>query len=62
MNAICANEIKPNGSVLPRISSNGRSGVTINCSIVPVSRSRTIAIDVSIRQVSRMMNAITPGT
>ncbi len=38
-----------NGSVFPSISSIGRRGVTISCSMVPISFSRTIASAVSIR-------------
>ena len=37
-------------------------GVTINCSMVPISFSRTIASAVSISVTIMMMLAITPGT
>ena len=47
--------------VFPSISSRGRMGVTISCSMVPVSRSLTTAMDVSMRQVSMTMSAMTPG-
>ena len=50
------------GSVLPSISSIGRTGVTINCSMVPISFSRTIPSAVSISVTIMMMLAITPGT
>ena len=48
--------------VFPNISSIGLSGVTISCSIVPISLSRTIAIEVSRRHISMITKAITPGT
>ena len=51
-----------NGSVLPIISSMGRIGVTINCSMVPISFSRTMAIAVSISVTIMMMLTTTPGT
>ena len=51
-----------NGSVLPSISSIGRIGVTINCSIVPISFSRTMASAVSISVTIMMMFTTTPGT
>ena len=54
--------INAKGSVLPRISSTGRMGVTINCSMVPISFSRTIAMAVSISVTSVMMFTTTPGT
>ena len=50
------------GSVLPSISSMGRMGVTINCSMVPISFSRTMASAVSISVTIMMMLATTPGT
>ena len=50
------------GIVLPSISSTGVSGVTINCSIVPISLSRTTAIEVRSRLMSITSIAITPGT
>ncbi len=51
-----------NGSVFPSISSMGRTGVTINCSIVPISFSRTMPSAVNINVTVMMMLAITPGT
>ena len=56
------NAIRANGMVLPRISSTGLSGVTINCSMVPISRSLTTAMDVSRSDVSMITMAMTPGT
>ena len=53
---------RANGSVLPSISSMGRMGVTINCSMVPISFSRTMARAVSMRVTSMMMLTTTPGT
>jgi len=53
--------IMANGIVLRSINYTGLSGVTISCSIVPISRSRTMAIDVKSRQMSMIMIAITPG-
>ena len=37
--------MRKNGSVLPRMNSTGRMGVTMICSSVPISRSRTTAND-----------------
>ena len=51
-----------NGNVFPIMSSMGLIGVTISCSMVPISRSLTMAIDVSRRQISMIMMAMTPGT
>ena len=51
-----------NGNVFPSISSMGRMGVTINCSMVPISFSRTIAMAVSIRVICMMMFTTMPGT
>jgi hypothetical protein len=51
-----------NGIVLPAISSPAVSGLTMSCSRVPISRSRTTASEVSSRQTSRMMAPITAGT
>jgi len=48
--------------VFPRISSEGRSGVTMSCSIVPASFSRMMAIDVSRSDISMMTKATMPGT
>ena len=58
----CTSPIAANGKVFPRISSIGRIGVTISCSIVPISFSRTIAIDVSVNVTNMMMLTMTPGT
>lgn len=55
-------DIMAKGMVFPRISSKGVIGVTISCSIVPISLSLTIAIEVKRRDVNIMMKAITPGT
>ena len=54
--------IATKGSVLPKMSSRGRIGVTINCSIVPISFSRTMAMAVSDNVTSMMMFTTTPGT
>ena len=56
------NAIRAKGMVLPRISSAGLSGVTMSCSMVPISRSRTTAMDVSSSDVSMITMAMTPGT
>ncbi len=40
----------------------GRIGVTINCSMVPISFSRTMPMAVSMRVTSVMMLTTTPGT
>mgnify|MGYP003350027060 CR=1 FL=1 len=53
--------INANGIVFPSISSIGRIGVTINCSIVPISFSLTIAMQVSKSDIIVTMVAITPG-
>ena len=50
------------GRDFPKINSIGFIGVTISCSIVPISFSLTIAIDVKSRDVMRTIMAITPGT
>ena len=60
--ATSSNPTSAKGRVLPSISSSGRIGVTINCSMVPISFSRTMAIAVSIRVTIMMMLATTPGT
>src|ERR1700683_662550 len=49
------------GIILPIISSIGRMGVTINCSMVPISFSRTMAMAVSITVTTIMILAMTPG-
>ena len=58
----CTSPMAAKGNVLPRISSMGRMGVTINCSMVPISFSRTIAMDVSVNVTNIIMFTITPGT
>jgi hypothetical protein len=50
-----------NGSVLPRMISIGRMGVTSSCSMVPSSFSRTIACAVRDRVTIMMMFTTTPG-
>ncbi|OPZ59982.1 MAG: hypothetical protein BWY87_00721 [Deltaproteobacteria bacterium ADurb.Bin510] len=50
------------GMVLPNISSIGSSGVTISCSMVPDSRSRIMAIEVSSSESSMTTNPTMPGT
>ena len=50
------------GTILPIMSSMGRMGVTINCSMVPISFSRTMAMAVSITVTTMMRLQITPGT
>ena len=57
-----ANPIRAKGSVLPRMNSIGVIGVTMICSIVPISFSRTTAMLVSIKVISMTTIAITPGT
>ena len=49
------------GIILPRISSQDRIGVTISCSIVPRSRSRTIDVAVRMEVNVNKIIAITPG-
>jgi hypothetical protein len=51
-----------NGAHLPRMNSTGRIGVTMICSIVPASFSRTIAMLVSISPISITSIAMMPGT
>ena len=50
------------GSVLPTISSAGVIGVTTSCSSVPISRSLTIAIEVSSIVTRNRIIEKTPGT
>ena len=50
------------GRDFPRINSIGRIGVTISCSIVPISFSLTMAMDVRSSEVMSRIIAITPGT
>ena len=49
--------IRKNGTVLPRMNSTGRIGVTMICSSVPTSRSRTIAKAVRLTIVTRVEGA-----
>ena len=56
------NAIATNGMILPSISSQGLIGVTISCSIVPCSRSRTIATAVSISACICSTEPIMPGS
>ena len=50
------------GTVFPRMNSLGVMGVTMICSMVPISFSRTTAILVNKRVTSMTNRAITPGT
>ncbi len=50
------------GTVFPRMNSQRRMGVTIICSSVPISRSRTTAKAVSIMTRISMTLPMTPGT
>ena len=50
------------GMVLPRISSVALSGVTISCSMVPASFSRTTAMEVKSSDSSMTRKATIPGT
>ena len=59
---ICACAIRMKGMVLPRMNSLGRSGVTISCSMVPASFSRTTAIEVNRSESSITRKATIPGT
>ncbi|OQB91132.1 MAG: hypothetical protein BWX86_02088 [Verrucomicrobia bacterium ADurb.Bin122] len=57
--------IKPitaKGADLPRMNSTGRIGVTMTCSMVPTSFSRTIAMLVSMRLISITNSEMMPGT
>ena len=47
---------------MPRISSSGRIGVTMSCSIVPISFSRTIESAVSMVVRICRMNPMSAGT
>ena len=49
-------------SIFPSTSSVGRSGVDSNCSIVPISHSRAMVIDVSSDAMIIRITAIRPGT
>ena len=50
------------GRILPTTNSHERMGVTINCSIVPRSRSRTMEEAVSKAVMKYRIMPITPGT
>jgi hypothetical protein len=50
------------GSSLPRIISDGVTGVERSCSIVPCSHSRATVKDVSMAAITIMMTEIRPGT
>ncbi len=56
------NATNTDGRVLPMINSRGRSGLTISCSSVPISRSRTTASEVSSSVMSSTMVPMTAGT
>ena len=60
--AVLRKPMATNGAHLPRMNSTGRMGVTMICSIVPVSFSRTIAMLVSMRLMSMTSVAMMPGT
>ena len=60
--AVLTKPITANGAHLPRMNSTGRIGVTMICSMVPASFSRTIAMLVSIRLTSITSIAMIPGT
>ena len=53
--------MRKNGTVLPRMNSTGRIGLTMICSSVPTSRSRTIAKAVRLTTCSKVRLPITPG-
>ena len=57
-----AAEMAVNGTILPIISSVGVIGVTMSCSSVPISFSRTIAIDVRFIVPASSIMTRTPGT
>jgi len=50
------------GMSFPAMSSSGRMGVTLSCSMVPISFSRTTAMEVSIMVMTSRMSPSTPGT
>ena len=50
------------GASLPTSSSHGRMGVTSSCSMVPRSRSRTIAVEVSTPDTKSRITPISAGT
>ena len=51
-----------NGAHFPRMNSTGVIGVTMICSIVPTSFSRTIAMPVSMSVTSITSTDMIPGT
>ena len=53
---------RKNGTVLPTMNSTGRIGVTMICSSVPTSRSRTMAKAVRLTTMISVSVPITPGT
>ena len=62
INVTSTKEISTKGSVLPRMNSAGVIGVTMICSIVPISFSRTTAMLVKSRLTRLTTITITPGT
>ncbi len=54
--------MRAKGTVLPRMNSAGVIGVTMICSIVPISFSRTTAMLVSSSVLKATTITITPGT
>ena len=60
--AVSKSPIRKNGTVFPRMNSNRLIGVTMICSSVPISRSRTTAKAVRLTTMTRMRLPITPGT
>ena len=57
-----SNPSSAKGTVLPRMNSSLVIGVTMICSIVPISFSRTMAMLESISVTSASSKAMTPGT
>ena len=62
INVTSTKAISTKGSVLPRMNSAGVIGVTMICSIVPISFSRTTAMLVNSRLTRLTTITITPGT
>ena len=60
--AVSARPDEKKGIVLPMMNSSGRIGVTMICSSVPTSRSRTTAKAVRLTTMIRVRVAMTPGT
>ena len=50
------------GTILPNMSSIGRTGVVMSISMLPRSRSRTIAAEVNMIMVMVRITATNPGT